>query len=83
MLTLVHLHASEPAGDFAIHLRGAQPGPARMTVLTHESLNAHNTFEHPATVVPRTTAIESKGEELRCVLAPASVTRFDVRLETG
>ena len=82
VLTLVHLHASEPA-ELAIHLRGAQPGPARMTVLTHESLNAHNTFEHPATVVPRTTVIESKGDELRCVLAPASVTRFDVRLETG
>jgi hypothetical protein len=43
-------------------------------------LNAHNTFEHPIVVVPKTTEIKGRGPEFKCVLPPASVNRFDIRL---
>ena len=75
----MHTHASEPA-EVAIRLRGGSAVAVRQTVLTHKELNAHNTFEQPETVVPRSTPTDLRGPELRCVLAPASVTRLDVTL---
>jgi alpha-N-arabinofuranosidase len=78
-LTLVHSHVSEPA-DLAVGVRGASVAEVRATVLTHDTLSAHNTFEHPDTVVPKGSTIEGKGETVRCQLAPASVTRLDIRL---
>jgi alpha-N-arabinofuranosidase len=78
-LTLVHAHASDPA-EVAIRLRGGAAASVRQTVLTHEELSAHNTFEQPETVVPRSTSTSLRGAELRCVLAPASVTRLDLKL---
>ncbi len=78
-LTLVHTHASEPA-EVAIRLKGASAASVRQTVLTHKELNAHNTFEHHETVVPRAMPTDLRGSEFRCLLGPASVTRVDVTL---
>lgn len=78
-VTLVHTHASEPA-ELALRLRGGSATEVRQSVLTHRELDAHNTFEQPGTVVPRATPMEIRGSELRCMLAPASVTRLDIRL---
>jgi alpha-N-arabinofuranosidase len=78
-LTLVHTHATEPA-ELAIHLRGGAAVSVAQTVLTHEHLNAHNTFEHPDTVRPSSRALGLRGNELRCMLSPASVTRLDIAL---
>jgi alpha-N-arabinofuranosidase len=78
-VTLVHSHASEPA-EVAIRLRGGSADRVRQTVLTHRTLNAHNTFDRPAEVVPKASETELRGATLHCVLAPASVTRLDVRL---
>src|SRR5271165_3212063 len=78
-LTLVHTHTSDPA-EVSILLRGGSAREVRQTVLTHKELNAHNTFEQPETVVPSSTLTDLRGPELHCVLAPASVTRFDVTL---
>jgi alpha-N-arabinofuranosidase len=78
-LTLVHTHASDPA-EVAIRLRGGSAASARQTVLTHQELNAHNTFDQPNTLVPRFQPVDLRGSELRCVLAPASVTRLDLGL---
>jgi alpha-N-arabinofuranosidase len=78
-LTLVHTHAGEPA-EVAIRLRGGSAASVKKTTLTHKELNAHNTFEHPAVVVSTREATDLRGQELRCVLAPASVTRLDVSL---
>ena len=78
-VTLVHSHATEPA-EVVIRLRGRAADQVRQTVLSHDELNAHNTFEHPDVVVPKTTAIVARGSELKCVLPPASVNRFDIRL---
>jgi hypothetical protein len=49
-------------------------------VLTHLEQNAHNTFDRPATVVPGAGPTELRGEELRVVLRPASINRFDIVL---
>jgi alpha-N-arabinofuranosidase len=78
-VTLVHTHVKEPA-EIVLRLRGGTADAVRQTVLTHEQLNAHNTFENPNAVVPKAMAVEGRGESLRVVLPPASVTRFDVRL---
>ena len=78
-LTVVHTHSTEPA-EVLIRLRGGSAIQVRQTVLTHTELNAHNTFEQPRTLVPKTTEIAARGTELKCVLAPASVNRFDIRL---
>ncbi|MFO0892538.1 MAG: alpha-L-arabinofuranosidase C-terminal domain-containing protein [Isosphaeraceae bacterium] len=78
-LTLVHTHASEPA-EVRIRLRGGAARSATRTVLTHRELNAHNTFDRPATVVPRSGEVPAGGEEFACVLDPASVTRLDIQL---
>jgi alpha-N-arabinofuranosidase len=78
-LTLVHTHTHEPA-EIAVRLRGGMAGSVRQTILTHEKLNAHNTFDQPAVVVPKTVAVKGTGPIVHCVLPPASVTRLDVRL---
>jgi alpha-L-arabinofuranosidase len=78
-LTLAHLHASEPA-DVHISLHGGAAREVRHTVLTHNELNAHNTFERPDVVTPRTTTLDVRGAELRCTLPPASVNALEVRL---
>jgi alpha-L-arabinofuranosidase len=79
MVTLAHLHASEPA-DVIIRLRGGAAGGVRQTVLTHRELNAHNTFERPDVVTPQTTVLATRGTELRCTLPPASVNSLEIRL---
>ena len=78
-LTLVHTHATEPA-EIVIRLRGGAANQVRQTVLSHTQLNAHNTFEKPDNLVPKTTELPARGPELKCVLPPASVNRFDIRL---
>jgi alpha-N-arabinofuranosidase len=78
-LTFVHTHLREPA-EVAIRLRAGRAERVNQTVLTHHELNAHNTFDKPETVVPQSSATDLRGETLRCILAPASVTRFDVQL---
>jgi alpha-L-arabinofuranosidase len=78
-LTLVHTSAREPA-EVAVRLRGGAAEAVRRTVLTHEKLNAHNTFDNPDVVTPKAAPAEGRGATFRCVLPPASVTRLDVRL---
>ena len=78
-ITLVHTHASDSV-EVDIRLDGGQATGVRRTVLTHTTLNAHNTFAQPATVVPKTTDEALHGHGFRVTLPPASVTRFDIRL---
>ncbi len=78
-LTLAHLHASEPA-EVVIRLRGGSAVAVRQSVLTHAELNAHNTFENPDRVHPRTTELDLHGNELRLTLSPASVNALEIRL---
>jgi alpha-N-arabinofuranosidase len=78
-VTLVHTHASEPI-DVAINLGEASAAEVQLLTLTHEELNAHNSFETPDRVVPRRQVFGGQGSVLRHTLPKASVTRFDIRL---
>jgi alpha-N-arabinofuranosidase len=78
-VTLVHTHAREPQ-EIALRLRGAAAAAVHQTVLTHDKLNAHNTFAAPQAVTPKVIEPAGRGPALTCVLSPASVTRLDVRL---
>ena len=78
-LTLVHTHATEPA-ELVIRLRGGTANQVRQTVLSHTRLNAHNTFEQPDNLVPKTSEIGASGPDFKCLLPPASVNRFDIAL---
>ncbi len=82
-MTLVHTHATEPA-EVMIRIKGAAIGQVRWTVLTHERLNAFNSFEQPQMVMPKPRELSLSGRgphaELACVLPPASINRFDFEL---
>jgi alpha-L-arabinofuranosidase len=79
-LTIVHTHVQDPA-ELLIRLKGgAISDEIRQTVLTHDKLNAHNTFENPNVVMPRTESVKRNGPGLKCVLPPASITRLDIKL---
>jgi alpha-N-arabinofuranosidase len=78
-LTLVHTHVSEPAA-VRIQLAGGSASSVRQTVLTHSTLNAHNTFQNPAELIPKSTATSLAGPSFVCTLAPASVNRLDIRM---
>ena len=75
----MHSRISEPI-ELTIELRGGKAESASQTVLTHDQLNAHNTFDEPKEVTPRTSATALKGAAFTCTLAPASVTRVDLQL---
>jgi alpha-L-arabinofuranosidase len=80
-VTLVHTHATEPA-ELVVRLKGGRAGEVHHTVLTHDRLNAHNTFAEPQNVLAKqsATAPRSTGDEIRCVLPPRSVNRLDIQL---
>jgi alpha-L-arabinofuranosidase len=50
------------------------------TVLTHAELNAHNTFDAPHTVEPRSVALTASGSEFTVRIAPASVMKLEIEL---
>jgi alpha-L-arabinofuranosidase len=49
-------------------------------VLTHPDLHAHNTFDAPHTVEPRSEALTASGSEFTVRLEPASVTKLEIEL---
>ncbi len=80
VLTVVNPHAAD-SRESEIRLRGAaiQTGDAR--VLAAGDIHAHNTFDQPLAVAPRSLPVEVKGSAFTHVFPPASVTRLDLRLE--
>jgi alpha-N-arabinofuranosidase len=78
-LTLVHTHADQPA-EVAIRLKGGAASSGKLTLLTHQELNAHNTFEQPRNVRPNAVAAEFHGNDLRVKLPPATVARLELGL---
>jgi alpha-N-arabinofuranosidase len=78
-LTLVHTrHDSQT--ERTIRLRGASAKSVLATVLTHAELNAHNTFDAPHTVEPRSEALTASGSEFTVRIAPASVMKLEIEL---
>ena len=78
-ITLVHSSADEPV-NVTIRLHHGSAANLRHTVLSHTSLSAHNTFERPGELVPRSAATSLGGSSFVIKLAPASVNRLDIRL---
>jgi alpha-L-arabinofuranosidase len=64
----------------ALRLRGGAGEVVRQTVLTNAELNAHNTFDRPNVVIPKTVDAAGRRRDVRVVLPPASVNRVDVEL---
>ena len=78
-VTLVHSHATEPAA-VAFQLRGGSAASVQHTVISHPTLNAHNTFDRPNEVFPKSSSTTLHGTTFTCTLAPASINRIDIRL---
>jgi alpha-L-arabinofuranosidase len=78
-LTLVHSHATDPV-DVTIYLDGGSAASVRQTVLTHRTLNAHNTFAMPHEVTPKSSSPAVSGSEFVLSLAPASINCLEIRL---
>jgi alpha-N-arabinofuranosidase len=77
-LTVTNAHARIPL-ETAIEVRGAAIKTAAVTLLTHEDLHAHNTFDQPSLLAPQ-SAGQLRGDALRWTLPPASVTRVTMSL---
>jgi alpha-N-arabinofuranosidase len=79
-MTLVNPHATD-ARTVEIGVRGASPSGAQAVVLTAPDIHAHNTFDQPRQVQPRTQTVEEpRAGVVVHQLPPASVTRITVRL---
>lgn len=79
-LSVVNLHADE-AVEADITIAGAAAGATAVTTLSHSDLRAHNTFDQPATVIPRRGSLPAAPREpWRYTFQPASVSVFTVRL---
>jgi alpha-L-arabinofuranosidase len=78
-LTIVNPHVSQPR-EASIDLLGGEMGSGRVTTLTHTDIHAHNTFENPDVVRPRTAEMKGSGAMIRYTFEPASVTLLQIRL---
>jgi alpha-N-arabinofuranosidase len=63
-----------------IHLRGAEATSGRATVLATSDIHAHNTFDNPNEVHPRTESWTPIGRTAKYTFAPASVTLLQLKL---
>ena len=80
-VTLTVVNADASAGREAqIILRGARPISAKVRTLANADIHAHNTFEHPDTVMPRDEAITTAADGLHFTFPAASVTAITMTL---
>lgn len=80
LLTLVNPRLSAPLEVEIALGDGAEARDAVATVLTHPDCHAHNTFEAPDTLAPRSAPMEASGRQFVVTLAPQSVTALSIRL---
>jgi alpha-N-arabinofuranosidase len=80
LLTLVNPRLGAPL-EATVALRdGAEARGGTATVLTHDDSHAHNTFDAPESVEPRSAPVEASGRTFTVTLAPQSVTAVSVRI---
>ena len=79
VLTVVNPHASE-AREADVSLRGGAAKSAQVTVLTAPDIHAHNDFEHPDAIVPKTRTAAVSGQRFAWTFPAASVTKFEITL---
>ena len=63
-----------------IHLLGGEANSGRATVLATSDIHAHNTFDNPNEVKPRTENWTPTGRTGKYTFAPASVTLLQLKL---
>ncbi|HKZ00865.1 MAG TPA: alpha-L-arabinofuranosidase C-terminal domain-containing protein, partial [Pyrinomonadaceae bacterium] len=64
----------------SIALRGATVKAVKVTTLTADNIHAHNSFQDPHHIEPKTTQTTETGNSLVHSFAPASVTRLEIDL---
>ena len=79
VVTVVNPHASEPR-EAEISLRGGVAKSAQVTVLSADDIHAHNDFDHPDAVTPKTEAANVSGARFAWTFKPASVTKLEIDL---
>lgn len=77
-LSVVNPHASAPV-EAEIDLRGTHVTEARVSVLSHGDIHAHNTFDAPDTLAPRHSTVVIDHSRWRHTFEPASVTVFSIQ----
>jgi alpha-N-arabinofuranosidase len=78
-VTVVNPHATA-ARECAIVVRGGEVKNVEATTLSSTDLRAHNSFEQPNALAPRSGAVALRGRELVHAFAAASVTRLQLTL---
>jgi alpha-N-arabinofuranosidase len=68
------------AQEAEIALRVATVKEVQVTTLAHKDISAHNSFENPRVIEPQAGRATASGGVVRCVFAPASVTRLQIVL---
>jgi alpha-L-arabinofuranosidase len=68
------------AREAIIDLLGGGMASGSVTTLKHTDIHAHNTFESPDAVRPRTEELKGSGSSVRYSFAPASVTLLQLKL---
>ena len=76
-LTVTNPHLSEPR-ETEIAVRGARAGRVQAQVLSMPDIHAHNSFENPTLVQPRTEQVAVAGGVISFRFPPASVTRLQI-----
>ena len=79
VLTVVNPHVSEPA-ETEVSLRGGEAKSVQVTVLTAPDIHAHNNFDHPDAVVPKTEPASVSRSRFTWTFQPASVTKLEIEL---
>ena len=79
VVTVVNPHASEPRAA-EVSLRGGAAKSAQVTVLAEPDIHAHNDFDHPDAVVPKTEPAGVSGSRFSWTFTPASVTKLEIEL---
>jgi alpha-N-arabinofuranosidase len=78
-LTIVNPDIATPR-ETEIVLQDAQYANVAATVLANEKVNAHNTFEQPNVVTPRSSTPQASANTLRFSFPPASVTKLQIQM---
>lgn len=78
-ITVVNPDVNQPRGS-EISLLGGEAVSGRATVLTNTDIHAHNTFDAPDVVRPRSEEWKPSGRNVHYAFAPASVTLLQIKL---
>jgi alpha-L-arabinofuranosidase len=68
------------AREAEIHLRGAEASSGQATILATPDIHAHNDFDHPDVVKPRSESWSPSGSTVKFTFPAASVTVLQLKL---